>query len=43
LRFKKGKAEEAARQREIENLKNSQNGGVPTEVLDWVKEEFKFL
>jgi hypothetical protein len=43
LRFKKGKAEEAARQREIENLKNPQNGGVPTEVLDWVKEEFKIV
>ena len=43
LELKKTEAEEAARQREIEALKNPKKGGVSKEFLEWFAKEFNIL
>jgi len=43
LVLKKAGAEEAARQREIEALKNPKKGGVTREFLEWFEKEFNIL
>ena len=43
LELKKNEAEAAARQREIEALKNPKKGGVSREFLEWFNKEFHML
>ena len=43
LELKKSQAEETARQREIDSLKNPKKGGPPKEFFEWFNKEFNIL